>query len=56
MQTTSVLPLEHNHDAVSDDVAQVQAAQREPAAFVALYDRYRDRIYKYLRTRTMRPT
>lgn len=35
-----------------DDVALVHAARVDPAAFAALYERYRDRVYWYLRTRT----
>lgn len=35
-----------------DDAALVRAARTEPAAFDALYGRYRARLYWYLRTRT----
>jgi len=39
--------------AVGDDVALlVQAAQEDPAAVGALYDRYVDRVYWYVRART----
>jgi RNA polymerase sigma-70 factor (ECF subfamily) len=34
------------------DSALVRAAQADSAAFAPLYQRYRDRIYRYLRTRT----
>jgi RNA polymerase sigma-70 factor (ECF subfamily) len=34
------------------DAALVRAAQADSAAFAPLYQRYRDRIYRYLRTRT----
>jgi len=43
---------ENYHDAVNDEVALVQAAQRHPAAFGPLYDHYVDRIYAYLWART----
>jgi RNA polymerase sigma-70 factor, ECF subfamily len=35
-----------------DDAALVQAVRVDPAAFAPLYERYRDRVYWYLRTRT----
>jgi RNA polymerase sigma-70 factor (ECF subfamily) len=38
-------------DQEPDDLALVQAARVDPAAFAALYERYRDRMYWYLRTR-----
>jgi RNA polymerase sigma-70 factor (ECF subfamily) len=37
---------------VIDDEALVRAAQVQPEAFAALYDRYWDRVYWYVRTRT----
>jgi len=43
---------ESEHDAVTDDAALIHAAQRHPAAFGPLYDRYVDRIYAYLWART----
>ena len=43
---------ESDHDAVTDDAALIHAAQRHPAAFGPLYDRYVDRIYAYLWART----
>jgi RNA polymerase sigma-70 factor (ECF subfamily) len=38
--------------AEGDEAALVQAARSQPAAFDALYGRYRARLYWYLRTRT----
>ncbi len=38
---------------VLDDAILVEAAQRQASAFAPLYDRYRDRIYAYLRLRTL---
>lgn len=35
-----------------DDALLVRAARVDPAAFAPLYERYRDRVYWYLRTRT----
>ncbi len=37
---------------VSDETMVVQAAQEDPHGFAVLYDRYRDRVYTYLRART----
>src|SRR5947209_11230667 len=48
----NILALPHESDTVSDEVAQVHAARGDPAAFAALYHRYRDRVYWYVRTRT----
>jgi hypothetical protein len=39
-------------DPVPADIDLVGEAQANPRAFAALYDRYRDRIYWYLLTRT----
>lgn len=36
----------------SDEAALVRAAQQNPVAFGALYERYADRVYAYLRART----
>jgi RNA polymerase sigma-70 factor (ECF subfamily) len=44
--------LEGTDDPHRCDAALVRAAQADPAEFAALYRRYRDRIYAYLRTRT----
>ncbi len=52
MQTISAIPLEDHAGVQSAEAALVQAAQQNPAAFAPLYQRYRDRIYAYLRTRT----
>lgn len=38
-----------------DDMPLVEAARRDTAAFGALYERYRDRVYWYLLTRTRDP-
>lgn len=38
---------------VLDDAILVDAAQGQASAFAPLYDRYRDRIYAYLRLRTL---
>lgn len=37
------------------DVALIRAARADPSAFAPLYERYRDRVYWYLRTRTGSP-
>src|SRR5229473_2397656 len=37
------------------DSTLVRAAQASPTAFGSLYERYRDRVYGYLRTRTRSP-
>jgi RNA polymerase sigma-70 factor (ECF subfamily) len=39
-------------DTVPDDVTLVHAARADRAAFAPLYERYRDRVYAYLRART----
>jgi RNA polymerase sigma-70 factor (ECF subfamily) len=39
-------------DQAETDLDLVRVAQADPAAFAALYDRYRDRIYRYLLMRT----
>ena len=51
MHTIAAIPGE---DAAIQETesALIQAAQKDPAAFAPLYQRYRDRIYAYLRTRT----
>jgi RNA polymerase sigma-70 factor (ECF subfamily) len=36
-----------------DDASLVEAARVDPTAFAPLYERYRDRVYWYLRTRTV---
>lgn len=35
-----------------DETALIEAAQRDPAAFAALYQRYLARVYRYVRART----
>ena len=35
-----------------DERALIEAAQRDPARFIDLYDRYVDRVYAYVRRRT----
>lgn len=52
MQTTAAIPVEDCAATESPEAALVRAAQEDPAAFAPLYQRYRDRIYAYLRTRT----
>ena len=52
MHTISAIPLEDHAGVLSAEAALVLAAQQNPAAFAPLYQRYRDRIYAYLRTRT----
>ncbi len=42
-------------DIVSDEATDVQAAREDPSAFGVLYERYRDRVYAYLYTRTDSP-
>lgn len=50
MHTIAAIPAEEAaHEA---EAALVRAAQENPAAFAPLYQRHRDRIYAYLRTRT----
>jgi RNA polymerase sigma-70 factor (ECF subfamily) len=51
MQTVSAISLEdgYRHGA---EAALIQEAQQDRAAFAPLYQRYRDRVYAYLRTRT----
>ncbi len=39
----------------TDELALVRAAQRDPVAFDALYERYIDRVYAYLRARSATP-
>lgn len=44
-----------SREAESAEEALVCEAQLDPAAFGVLYQRYRDRVYAYLRTRTRTP-
>jgi len=50
-RVAGALPLPSG-DSPRDDVDLVRAAQIDSTAFVALYERYRDRVYWYLLTRT----
>jgi RNA polymerase sigma-70 factor (ECF subfamily) len=45
-----VLPLDRSSE--PDDLALVRAVRADPTAFAPLYERYRDRVYWYVRTRT----
>jgi RNA polymerase sigma-70 factor (ECF subfamily) len=54
MQTTTTIPAEARAGQGAE-AALVHAAQHDPTAFAPLYERYRDRIYAYLRTRTRTP-
>lgn len=51
MQTVSAIPREDG-GRLDAEAALIQAAQQDRAAFAPLYQRYRDRVYAYLRTRT----
>lgn len=54
MQNVVAVPLDiEGERATTGDDALVEAARREPAAFAPLYRRYRDRVYWYVRTRTV---
>ncbi len=55
MLTVSAIPLEDCSGAQNTEMALIRAAQADPAAFAPLYQRYRDRVYAYLRTRTRSP-
>jgi RNA polymerase sigma-70 factor (ECF subfamily) len=52
MRRSVLAGLDWTDDPHLSDAALVCAAQADPAEFAALYRRYRDRIYAYLRTRT----
>lgn len=52
MHTISAISSEDCGDVLSTEAALVRAAQEDLTAFAPLYERYRDRIYAYLRTRT----
>lgn len=52
MSIISAIPIEACPGTEDTEAALVRAAQADPAAFAPLYQRYRDRIYAYLRTRT----
>lgn len=55
MRDVLAAPISFAMGAVPDDSALVREARENPIAFGALYERYRDRIYWYLRTRTGNP-
>ncbi len=57
MHNILALPRPRNYGVVSDEdeAALVSAAQQDMTAFASLYERYQDRIYAYLRTRTTSP-
>lgn len=46
------VPLDHAVSSATDEAALVRAAQAERSQFAILYDRYIDRIYAYVRSRT----
>ncbi len=50
--TISGLPSIHRPDELAGEWADIEAAKEHPTAFAPLYQRYRDRIYAYIRTRT----
>lgn len=52
MREVHGMALSIDRDHGPDDAALIQAVPVDPAAFAALYARYRDRVYWYLRTRT----
>jgi RNA polymerase sigma-70 factor (ECF subfamily) len=52
MRRSVLVGQEGTDDPHLSDAALVRAAQEDPAAFAALYRRYRDRVYAYVRTRT----
>jgi len=52
MEQTSPLALRADADERGEEAALIRAAQADPAAFGALYQRYFARVYWYLRART----
>jgi RNA polymerase sigma-70 factor (ECF subfamily) len=52
MAHETIATVTDTEDAQALDAALVHAAQDNPTAFAPLYQQYRDRIYRYLRTRT----
>ena len=52
MDESMALLCAHTDHAADDLTALVHAAQADPVAFGALYDRYVERVYAYLRART----
>jgi RNA polymerase sigma-70 factor (ECF subfamily) len=57
MRISVALPLNHEHDdqdgAATDEAAMIEHACNDPAAFEPIYHRYRERIYWYIRARTL---
>jgi RNA polymerase sigma-70 factor, ECF subfamily len=47
--------LSNSDNCEPDDALLVQAARDDPTAFAPLYERYRERVHWYLRTRTASP-
>ncbi len=52
MREAATVPHWTGREVAGDERVLVQAACENPAAFGALYEQYRDRVYWYLRTRT----
>ena len=52
MHYIAALPFEHDTANLNDDAALARAARQDLSAFATLYQRYRDRVYWYLRSRT----
>ncbi len=52
MRDTVLVSPPLDRDRMADEVALIQAARTDPAAFGPLYERHRDRVYWYLLTRT----
>ncbi len=52
MRDTVLVSPPLDRDRMADEVALIQAARTDPAAFAPLYERHRDRVYWYLLTRT----
>lgn len=55
MPPNPAIPFEACPPDQGTETALIRAAQADPAAFAPLYERYRDRVYAYLRTRTRCP-
>jgi RNA polymerase sigma-70 factor (ECF subfamily) len=52
MKSISLSAAVDGSGAVTDEYALIEAAQKDPAAFGALYHRYLTRVYRYLRAHT----
>lgn len=48
----NTMALTHKGQGVDDEAALARVALSDPQAFATLYERYHDRVYAYLRTRT----